>query len=110
MKIIEAIESADTVHVVYFLLAAYVETLDYYDPLRSCLPDHVKSLPVADISDLAARLGTLRSLRDQHTRSRLRMPLEEALEVCGAAMRRLSEHARRSASNAAPGVLGHVVP
>lgn len=91
MKIIEAIGTADNEHVVYFLLTAYVETLDYYDPLRSCLPEHVKSLPIVGISDVAARLRTLRRVIAQYARSQVRLLLQEALEVFRAALRRLRE-------------------
>jgi hypothetical protein len=91
VKIIEAIGTADNEHVVYFLLTAYVETLDYYDPLRSCLPEDVKSLPIAGISDVAARLRTLRRVIVQYAQSQMRLLLQEALDVFHAALRRLTE-------------------
>ena len=39
----DAIKLAQTEHVVYFLLAAYVETLDFYDSI----PARAKRLPMA---------------------------------------------------------------
>lgn len=89
MKITEAIKTADTEHVVYFLLTAYVETLDYYDPLRSCLPEHVKRLPMAGLSDVAQRLRALRTTIEHYAQSQARLLIEEVLEVFSAALQRL---------------------
>jgi hypothetical protein len=90
LKITDAITTADTEHVVYFLLTAYVETLHYYDPLRSFLPEHVKRLPMADISDVSERLHALRTAIEQYAQSQARLLIEEALEVFSAALQRLS--------------------
>lgn len=89
MNITEAIRIADTEHVVYFLLAAYVETLDYYDPLRSSVPEQVKRLPVAGISDVSKRLRALRTSIEQYAQSNARLLIEEAVEVFSAALQRL---------------------
>jgi hypothetical protein len=89
LKITDAITTADTEHVVYFLLTAYVETLHYYDPLRSSLPEHVKRLPMAGISDVAERLRALRTSIEQYAQSQARLLIEEALEVFSAALQRL---------------------
>lgn len=90
MKITEALAIADTEHVVYFLLTAYVETLAFYDPLRSCLPEHVKRLPIAGMSDVSERLrAVLPSAIEQSTQSQARPLLHEVIEVFGAALERL---------------------
>jgi hypothetical protein len=90
LKITEAIKTADTEHVVYFLLTAYVETLQYYDPLRSCLPEHVKRLPMAGMSDVSERLRAVRSASEQNAQSEARTLIEEVFEVFSAAFQRLS--------------------
>jgi hypothetical protein len=89
LKITDAITTADTEHVVYFLLTAYVETLHYYDPLRSSLPEHVKRLPMAGISDVADRLRALRGSIERYAQSQARLLIEEVLEVFSAALQRL---------------------
>ena len=89
MKIIEAIRTADTEHVVCFLLTAYIETLHYYDPLRSCIPETVKRMPLAGIPDVAGRVPVLRNALEQHRNSRERPVMSEALEVFSAAFERL---------------------
>ena len=89
MKITEAIRIADTEHVVYFLLTAYVETLDYYDPLRSSLPEHVKRLPVTGISDVSERLRALHTAIEQYAQSKVRPLIQEAVDVFSAALQRL---------------------
>jgi hypothetical protein len=90
LKITEAINIADTEHVVYFLLTAYVETLHYYDPLRSSLPEHVKRLPMAGISDVSERLRALRTAIEQYAKSQARLLIEEVVEVFSTALQRLS--------------------
>jgi hypothetical protein len=99
LKITEAIETADTEHIVYFLLTAYVETLDYYDPLRSSLPEEVKRLPMSGISDISDRLRAARDAIEQYAKSHAKLLIEEVIEVFGAALRRLSalEKARQFA-------------
>jgi hypothetical protein len=89
LKITDAITTADTEHVVYFLLTAYVETLDYYDPLRSSLPEHVKRLPMAGVRDVAERLRALSGSIEQYAQSQARLLIEEVLEVFSAALQRL---------------------
>lgn len=90
MKITEAIKTADTEHVVYFLVTAYVETLHYYDPLRSSLPEDVKRLPMAGISDVSDRLRAVRGAIEQYAQSQARLLIEEVVEVFSTALQRLS--------------------
>ena len=89
LQITEAIQTADTEYVVYFLLTAYVETLDYYEPLRSCLTEDIKRLPVTGLADVSERARALRTVIDQCAQSQARLLIDEAVEVFGAALQRL---------------------
>ena len=89
MKITKAIRIADTEHVVYFLLGAYVETLEYYDPLRSLLPQQLRRLPMAGISDISERLLALCALVRQYADPTARLLLKEAVEIFSTALQRL---------------------
>ena len=92
MMIIEAIETAKTNHVVYFLLAAYVETLGFYDSSRSGLPARVKNLPVRGRADVRERLRALRGLVANSTDCPrdVRRVVDEAVVVFATAASRLS--------------------
>ena len=90
MKITDAITTAGTEHVVYFLLTAYAETLDYYDPLRSRVPANVKRLPLKGASDVAERSRTLYRIIERTAEPQTRALLEEALDVFSAAAKRLT--------------------
>lgn len=59
--ITDAIKHAQTKHVVYFLLTAYVEAVDHIDRKRG-LPKPVKRLPIAGRGDVNERLGVLRDV------------------------------------------------
>jgi hypothetical protein len=89
LQITDALTTADTEHVIYFLLTAYVETLDYYEPLRSALSAEVTRLPLAGLSDIAGRLSTLQTARERSAPSRVRFLIEEAVEVFDAALQRI---------------------
>ena len=89
MKITQAIRNAESEHVVYFLLTAYVETLGYYDPLRSSLPEHVKALPVSGLPDVAQRLSTVQRLLERHTEHDKAAVLQEAADILAASAQRL---------------------
>ena len=89
MQITDAIRTADTEHVVYFLLTAYIETLHYYDPLRSALPEDVKRLPMSGLSDVAERLRALRAATERYAHSQVRLLIEEVVEVFRAALQRI---------------------
>ena len=91
MVLTEAIRTAKTEHVVYFLLAAYVETLDYFDPLRSSLPESVKKLPIDGKADVVERLRALRAVAYEHAHgeTRSRLLLDEAADVFTSASQRL---------------------
>jgi hypothetical protein len=87
----DAIRTAQTEHVIYFLLTAYVETLDYYDPPRSCLPSCVNRLPIVGNGDVTERLRALRETLDSNVQdsSDVRAILQEALDLFDTAWQRL---------------------
>jgi hypothetical protein len=87
-----AIELAETDHVIYFLLTAYVDTLDYYDPPRSFLSAHVRRLPITGQSDVSERLRILRDTLKSHVEDNpgVGVIIEEAIDVFSAASQRLS--------------------
>ena len=91
MTIVNAIRLAHTEHVVYFLLTAYVETLDHHDSVRSSLPAPVKRLPMAGKIDVVERLRALRDAAVAHAQSacNVRVVIQEAVEVFSAAVQRL---------------------
>jgi hypothetical protein len=91
MMIIDAIETAQTEHVIYFLLTAYVETLGFYDPPRSFLPPDVSRLPILGNSDVTKRLRVLRETLDSDVRDRrdVQVLFQEAVDLFDTALQRL---------------------
>ena len=89
--ITDAIQIAQTEHVIYFLLTAYVETLGYYDPPRSSLPPHVNRLPIVGTCDVTERLSALRETLDSNVQdsSDVRALIQEAVDVFDTASQRL---------------------
>jgi hypothetical protein len=92
VTIIDAIRLAHTEHIVYFLLTAYVETLEHYDSVRSSLPARVKRLPMAGKKDVVERLRALRDARVTRAQraTKVRAVIQEACEVFSAGLERLS--------------------
>jgi hypothetical protein len=93
MMLTHAIELARTEHVVHFLLASYVETLDYYDTTRALLPGEIRYLPLAGTADVHSRLSALRALLDTYqigAQDDTRRAIEEAVDVFTVASRRLT--------------------
>jgi hypothetical protein len=91
LMLTDAIMLAQTEHVVYFLLAAYVETLDYGDPSRSAIPAPAKRLPLKGKADVCERLRMLRNSCKAHAQSgsRAASVMKEAVHVFSAALARL---------------------
>ena len=58
MMIVDAISSASSEHAVFFLVTAYIETLQHYQGSLG-IPESVVSLPVSGVHDLEARLRAL---------------------------------------------------
>ena len=59
MMIVDAISSASSEHAVFFLVTAYIESLQQYQQSLG-IPDSVVSLPLSGVHDLEARLLALR--------------------------------------------------
>lgn len=84
--ITDAIKLAQTEHVVYFLLTAYVEARAYGDR-RSTLPDDVKHFPIAGKADVHDRLRVLRRSLGAHVNTPGARPaLQEAVDVFSTAL------------------------
>lgn len=92
MTILDALRLANSEHVVYFLLTAYVETLHYCGEAQFAVPPHVTKLPLSGKSDVMARLRAFsRAARDAERHPpAMRCVIEEAAEIFAAASRRLS--------------------
>jgi hypothetical protein len=95
MMLADAISSATSEHAVYFLVAAYVESLHHFH--RSLgIPERVIALPVAGLDDLEERL---RLLRD--TLGSTRQPVMSAAEMAAileCALARLRDVANEGSS------------
>jgi len=87
----DAIKTGQTEHIIYFLLSAYVETLEYYDPPRSSLPSCVNRLPIAGTRDVTGRLRALRETLDSNVQDgqEIRALVQEAVDVFATASHRL---------------------
>ena len=87
--ITDAIKSAQTEHVVYFLLTAYVEALGHTNDYG--IPETIKRLPIQDRSDVRERSKLMRhtlSGRRRHDRSP-KPVVKEAADVFEAAVEQL---------------------
>jgi hypothetical protein len=86
----DAMERAGTEQEIFFLLAAYVETVRHGDDLN-LLPWQVRDLPLAGSDDLKARIH---GLQVRGTASDvdhgIRLVVEEAIDVFRSALRRLA--------------------
>jgi hypothetical protein len=87
MMIVDAIKTAPNEHAVYFLVTAYLESLNHFHA-SSGIPDRIVSLPVAGEADLTERLQVLRA---NNLPPAAVQPLSEASEVLSCAVRRLSD-------------------
>jgi hypothetical protein len=101
MTIDEALEAANSEHVVFFLLTAYVETLHYYEQTRAAFPPRVLRLPLKSEADVAGRLRALHDTAKKHggESAVLSLIMKEAVEVFTAASQRLAvlaAHTRKS--------------
>lgn len=92
MMVRDAVATARTEHVIFFLVAAYVETLSYYGETRSVLHPDVVRLPLSGTADLAARLRRVRDMlgSDEAIPAQVSLVMEEARDIFTAAVRRLS--------------------
>lgn len=87
--ITEAIKSAQTEHVVYFLLTAYIETLGHTD--SSGIPTTVRRLPLRDKNDVRERLRLVRVKLYTRRRDdkRAKPVMEKTAEVLNTAVEQL---------------------
>jgi hypothetical protein len=89
MTITDAIRHADSEHMVYFLLNAYTETLQF----AATLPARLTRLPLSGARDIAVRLQQFVAMRD-HASTRLderaRLVIKEAVDIFAAGLRRLN--------------------
>lgn len=100
MTITDALNQAQTSHVIYFLLTAYLESLAWCHPPRSGLPARVLRLPLDGITDVIKRLHALRRVlqRNAHRVPGLGAVLEEAVEIFSTASQRLTSLAHGGAN------------
>jgi len=91
LTLTDALTLAQTEHVVYFLLTAYVEAC-VHGGQRSGLPAECKRLPVAGKPDVHERLRALREALDAcaHDGATMRPVVAEAVGVFDAAWRQLN--------------------
>jgi hypothetical protein len=92
MQILDVMRKVNTENEVKFLLAAYVETLPFYDFAHS-LPHGVTDLPLAGMEDVRDRFETLLDIElsggAAQAGERVHAIVREAAEVFGVALTRL---------------------
>jgi hypothetical protein len=93
--IIDAIRRARTDYVVYFLLSAWLETLQHTGRARA-FPEGVTSLPVRNGRDVIHRLRLIRRklARNDDTEPQRRRVLEDAARAFAVAWERLKARRR----------------
>ena len=89
MIIIDALKLATTEHVVYFLLTAYVETVEHSGPSARALPKEARRMPVRDASDVVRRLRVLQVKRSSFKVPREVRLIDEVVSAFSAAADRL---------------------
>lgn len=92
MPIRDAIQRANSIHEIFFLLTAYVEAVGYCDKLN-LLPWQMRDLPLAGVHDVKMRIVGLQ-LRLHDIRSDPnqcdRLVMEDAMTIFSVALRRLT--------------------
>lgn len=89
MIIIDALKLAASEHIVYFLLTAYVETVEHRGVAARAVPEDAKRMPVRDAGDVMHRLSLLRSRRAATTAPREARMIDEVAAAFSAAADRL---------------------
>ena len=89
MMIVDAINNAGSEHAVWFLVTAYLESLQHF-PASSGVPFGVVALPVRGLADLRDRIAALRSARA--TPLQPATPPAEVSAVLETALERLDAH------------------
>jgi hypothetical protein len=88
MEITDVIRQADSDYVVFFLLAAYIETLQF----GRQVPDYLTQLPINGFDDLNVRFANLAVVLDLASTKQdvsACMVLRESLQVFGTALNKL---------------------
>jgi hypothetical protein len=91
MMITNIIREANTEPEVYFLLTAYIESIQFGDKLN-CLSEHLTSLPLTGLDDVRQRsvkLVTELDVASKRLDDKVCVVIKEALEVFGTALSRL---------------------
>jgi hypothetical protein len=87
MTIVDAINSAASEHAVYFLVTAYIESLQHFHRGLG-IPESVVRLPLSGVGDLEDRLTSLQSTIDVPLESV--QPASEVTAVLASAVQRLA--------------------
>lgn len=98
MMITDVIVEAKSGPEIYFLLTAYLESVQFGDKF-GLLPEHIMRLPLNGMTDLKQRLDDLERERERDgpcclPSDKTRLFIQEALEVMGTAVHRLACLAR----------------
>jgi hypothetical protein len=88
MMIREAIDSAANEHAIYFLVTAYIESLQHFDRDLG-IPASVVKLPVEGLGDLEERLTSL--MKHVHRPLESVIPASEVMAVLASAVKRLGQ-------------------
>jgi len=96
MMILDAINTAQNEHAVYFLVTAYLESLQHF-PRGLGLPKSVVHLPVGGLDDLERRLVSLQ--HDSNIVLDSVVPAWEVSAVLASAVERLSNGSAQSVEN-----------
>ncbi len=89
--ITDVIREAETEHVIYFLLTAYVRAVRFDDKVKS-LPEQATRLPLRDVEDVSERFQMLVTALDAASRQandKARTIIKEALHIFGTGLSRL---------------------
>jgi hypothetical protein len=101
MIIIDALKLASSEHVVYFLLTAYVETVEHRGLASRALPKEAKRMPVRDADDIMRRLRVLQAKRPAANARREAKMIDDVVAAFSAAAEKLRALGARVS---APGV------
>ena len=96
MTIVDAINSAGSEHAVYFLVTAYIESLQHFHRGLG-IPEAVVRLPLAGFGDLEERLTSLKS--NINVPLEAVVPASEVTAVLASAVQRLSNESPQAREN-----------
>jgi hypothetical protein len=102
MTITDAIRHAESEHMVYFLLSAYIETLQF----SAKLPARLTRLPLSGMRDIGVRFQQFVAVRDHASKrldKRARMLIREAVDILAMALRQLQWLTQRKSNRLTEG-------